>query len=108
MKKLLLATALASVGFATQAFAGSVTIDGLTVTQIAPEYPGTFDNNPIGATTGFSTVSDWAYRGTIAFSSDGGVQQGTTGSYAQPAGDTSHYLWGSTAPLRLLTSIWAA
>ena len=68
--------------------------DGLTVTQIAPEYPGTFDNNPVGATTGYSTVSDWAYRGTIAFSSDGGVQQGTTGSYAQPAGDTSHYLWG--------------
>jgi hypothetical protein len=94
MKKLLLMTALTSVGFATQAFAGSTTIDGLTITQIAPEHPGTFDNNPLGATTGYSSVSDWAYHGSIAFSSDGGVQQGTSGSFAQPAGDTSHYLGG--------------
>src|SRR5271167_4895425 len=46
------------------------------------------------ATTGYSGVSDWAYHGSIAFSSDGGVQQGTSGSFAQPAGDTSHYLGG--------------
>src|SRR5580704_10842374 len=108
MKKLLLATALASVGFATQAFAGSVTIDGLTVTQIAPEYPGTFDNNPIGATTGFSTVSDWAYRGTIAFSSDGGSSKARPGPTPSRPAIRRTISGGSTAPLRLLTSIWAA
>jgi hypothetical protein len=99
MKRLLLATAaLASIGFATGVRAGSVTIDNLTITQIPAEDPGTFNNNPLGATTGYSRVSDWAYRGGIAFSTDGGVEQGTTGSYAQPFGDTSHYLYGVNGP----------
>ena len=98
MKTLLFATALASISFATAAIAGSVTIDNLTITQIPAEDPGTFNSNPLTATTGYSSVSDWAYRGGIAFSTDGGVQQGTTGSYAQPFGDTTHYLYGVNGP----------
>jgi len=94
MKKLLLTTALASLALATQAFAGSVTIDNLTITQIPAENTGAFNNNPLTATTGYSRVCDAAYCGGIAFSTDGGVEQGTTGSYAQPAGDGSHYLYG--------------
>ena len=106
MKRFLLATALASVGFATAAHAGSVTIDGLTITQILAEYPGTFNNNPIGSTTGYSGVCNSAYCGTIAFSSDGGVQQGTTGAYAQPAGDGSHYLYGVNFPAAAFGGIY--
>jgi hypothetical protein len=56
MKILLLATALASIGFAAEAIAGSVTIDNLTITQIPAEDPGTFNNNPLTATTGYSSV----------------------------------------------------
>jgi hypothetical protein len=96
MKKLLLATALASIGFATAANAGSVTVGNLTLTQIAPMSTGTFDNNPIGATSGVSWVDDWAYKGKITFVTDGNVWQNTNpGVSATPAGDTSHYLWGT-------------
>ena len=41
-----------------------------------------------------STVCDSAYCGAIQLSSDGGVANGTTGSAAAPAGDSTNYLWG--------------
>ena len=96
MKMLLLATALASLGLATAANAASFTLNGITVTQIAPENTRTFDNNPLGPTVvpEISSVCDWAYCGKILFATDGGVYQGSSGFAAAPAGDTSHYLWG--------------
>jgi hypothetical protein len=39
-------------------------------------------------------VCDSAYCGAIQFASDGGVANGTSGSAATPAGDTTNYLWG--------------
>jgi PEP-CTERM motif len=96
MKKLLLATALASIGFVTAADAASFTKNGITVTQIKPENTRTFDNNPIGATSGVSSVCDAAYCGPISFATDGNVWQGLNPSIsAPPAGDGSHYLWGT-------------
>jgi PEP-CTERM motif len=96
MKKLLLATALASICVATTANAASFTMNGITVTQIAPENTRTFDNNPIGATSGVSSVCDAAYCGPISFATDGNVWQGLNpGISAPPAGDGTHYLWGT-------------
>jgi hypothetical protein len=95
MKALLFGTAIA-LALATNANAASFTFGNLIITQIAPENPTTFDNNPTGS-TGFlenSTVCDSAYCGAIQLSSDGGVANGTTGAFATPAGDTSNYLWG--------------
>ena len=98
MKKLLLGTALASVGFITAANAGSVTIDGITITQVAPFNLGTFDNIPITnpeVQSGTSTAIYNGAPGLISFSTDGGVTQGTqSGISAEPAGDGTHYIWG--------------
>jgi hypothetical protein len=95
MKALLFGTAIA-LALATNANAASFTFGNLIITQIAPENPTTFDNNPTGS-TGFlenSTVCDSAYCGAIQLSSDGGVANGTSNLAATPAGDTSNYLWG--------------
>ena len=95
MKALLFGTAIA-LALATNADAASFTFGNLIITQIAPENPTTFDNNPTGS-TGFlenSTVCDSAYCGAIQLSSDGGVANGTSNLAATPAGDTSNYLWG--------------
>jgi hypothetical protein len=51
MKTLLLATALAVIGFATAARAGSVTVGDITITQI-----------PAQNTTAFDTASTGAYE----------------------------------------------
>jgi PEP-CTERM motif len=100
MKTLLFATAVTALAFATSANAASFTFGNLIITQIAPENPTTFNDDPIGPTPPFppglenSTVCDSAYCGAIQFSTDGGVANGTSGSAAAPAGDTSNYLWG--------------
>jgi PEP-CTERM motif len=81
----------------TAANAASFVFGNLIITQISPENPTTFDNNPTGPTPGIenSTVCDSAYCGPIQFSTDGGVANGTTnGIAARPDGDTSNYLWG--------------
>jgi hypothetical protein len=95
MKALLLAT-VASLALATTANAASWTFGNLIISQISPENPTTFNNLPTGP-TGFlenSTVCDSAYCGAIQLSSDGGVANGTTASAAEPAGDSTNYLWG--------------
>ena len=89
MKAVLFATTVASLALAPTANAASWTFGNLVITQIAPENPTTFNNDPIGP-TGFlenSTVCDSAYCGPIQFSSDGGVEDGSTGAFAEPAGD---------------------
>jgi hypothetical protein len=96
MKALLLATTVASLALATTANAASFTFGNLVITQISPENPTTFNDDPTGP-TGFlenSTVCDSAYCGAIQFSSDGGVANGTSSASATPAGDTTNYLWG--------------
>ena len=50
MKALLLATTVASLALAKTANAASFTFGNLVITQIAPENPTTFDNNPTGPT----------------------------------------------------------
>jgi PEP-CTERM motif len=100
MKKLLFAACLTSIGLTTAAHAASFAFGNLIITQISPENPTPFNNNPIGATPPFppglenSTVCDSAYCGAIQFSSDGGVANGTSNLAATPAGDTTNYLWG--------------
>ena len=67
------------------------------ITQISPENPTTFNNNPLGPTTSIedSTVCDSAYCGPIQFVTDGAVANGTTaGVSATPAGDSTNYLYG--------------
>jgi hypothetical protein len=94
MKALLFA--IASLALATTANAASFTFGNLIITQISPEDPTTFNNLPTGP-TGFlenSTVCDFAYCGPIQLSSDGGVEVGTTSASAEPAGDTTNYLYG--------------
>jgi hypothetical protein len=96
MKALLFATTVASLALAPTANAASWTFGNLVITQIAPENPTTFNNDPIGP-TGFlenSTVCDSAYCGPIQFSSDGGVEVGSTGAFAEPAGESTNYLYG--------------
>jgi len=100
MKALLLATAVASFAFGTAANAAQWTFGNLIITQIGPENPTTFNNNPIGPPPAFppglenSSVCDAAYCGAIQWSSDGGVANTTNGSHAAPAGDSTNYLWG--------------
>ena len=65
----------------TAANAASWVFGNLVITQISPENPTTFNDVPTGP-TGFlenSTVCDSAYCGPIQFSSDGGVENATTG-----------------------------
>jgi hypothetical protein len=97
MKALLVATTIASLALATTANAASFTFGNLVITQISPENPTTFNNNPIGPTTSIeaSTVCDSAYCGPIQFVTDGAVANGTTGGVsATPAGDSTNYLYG--------------
>ena len=81
----------------TAANAASFTFGNLVITQISPENPTTFDNDPLGPTTSIeaSTVCDSAYCGPIQFVTDGAVANGTTGGVsATPAGDSTNYLYG--------------
>jgi PEP-CTERM motif len=97
MKALLVATTIASLALATTANAASFTFGNLVITQISPENPTTFNNNPLGPTTSIedSTVCDSAYCGPIQFVTDGAVANGTTaGVSATPAGDSTNYLYG--------------
>ncbi len=94
MKKLLLRTALTSVGFATAAHAGSITVNGITITQAGPYSPGTFDNN--SANDGDYTGNSWAiYDGKVqpisfvAGADTTGVTNGTFGYAAAPDHETS-------------------
>jgi hypothetical protein len=93
MKTLLLATALA-VGFAMAARAGSVTIDGLTITQIAPENPGAFDDIPIFTTNFVTTVCDSAHCGQIVVTGGLVANQMNPLDSTPPLGDLSHYVYG--------------
>ncbi len=94
MKKLLLATALASI-FATAANAA-------VVVTLAGGNDATFNNNsPIGSYSG----SSWAiYNGSVgpiswaAGADSSGLTIGTSGSAAEPLGDSSKYLWGLHDP----------
>jgi hypothetical protein len=56
--------------------------------------PAQLSKIAIRPATARSTVCDSAYCGPIQVSSDGGVANGTTGAFAEPAGDTTNYLWG--------------
>lgn len=97
MKKLLFSACVASLGLTTAANAASWVFGNLTITQISPENPTTFDDDPTGPTPGIenSTVCDTAYCGPIQFSTDGGVANGTTvGISATPLGDSTNYLYG--------------
>ena len=73
--KAILFAGVTSLALGTTANAAPVVIGNLIITQISPETPGTFNNNPIGPTVGIenSTVCDSAYCGPIQFVSDGGV-----------------------------------
>jgi hypothetical protein len=89
-----LATALVSVGFATAARAGSVTIGNLTVTQVNPFNLGTFDNNvPFTTQAGYSAAITSAGLTQIGFTTDGFVWNGTNPNVtAAPWMDTTNYL----------------
>ena len=94
MRKLLCATALASISVATAANAASWTFGNLVITQISAENPSAFNDDSAGTQTGNSTVCDFAYCGAIQFTTDSSVVQGTSGSAAAPAGDATNYLYG--------------
>ena len=91
MKNLLIAAALASVGFAGAANAGVVTV------TLAKGNDGTFNNNSIGSYTGSSAA---IYNGVVGpirhveGADTSGVTVGTSGSAATPLGDASKYIWG--------------
>jgi hypothetical protein len=80
MKALLLVTTVASPALAPTANAAQWVFGNLVITQISPENPTTFNDDPIGPSPPFppglenSTVCDSAYCGPIQFSSDGGVE----------------------------------
>jgi hypothetical protein len=96
MKKLLLATALAALGFATAANAT------ITISPGSGPNFGTFDNNAVGSTSGTSNT----LYGPITFSTTGGgfvTDTSVVDQYAQPAGDLSNYLFaagGGTATVQ--------
>jgi PEP-CTERM motif len=97
MKKLLFAACLTSLGLTTAANAAQFVFGNLVITQISPENPTTFNDDPIGPTPVIenSTVCDSAYCGPIQFSTDGGVANGTTiGISAAPTADSTNYLYG--------------
>jgi hypothetical protein len=96
MRQLPLLAALASLGLATAANAASVTINGVTLTEISPLNTNTFDNNTVGAQIGASTTC-YTSAGCVGinFTTTGSVANGLTpGVSAPPAGDASNYLWG--------------
>jgi hypothetical protein len=95
MKALLLGMALAA-GFAIAARAGSVTIDGLTITQIAPEDLGAFDEIPIFTTNFVTTVCDNTYCGQIVVTGGLVANQMNQLYSTPPLGDLSHYVYGES------------
>ena len=94
MKALWLGIAAAALASAPAANAATATINGITITQIGWEDPGTFNNNPVGAFSGASAECDSAYCGGITFTSELGVSQGSSNTAAAPANDGTHYLAG--------------
>jgi hypothetical protein len=97
MRKLSFMTALALIGLASGAHAGSVTIGNITITQVGPQNPGTFDNDPVGAYTGTSSAIYDGVLGPISFVAGAdttGVTNGTSSSAAAPDHETTNYLWG--------------
>jgi hypothetical protein len=73
----------------------------ISVSVVGPRVPGTFDNNPVGAMTGFSRAIYDGAVGPIEFVAGAdttGVSNGTTVNVAAtPAGNSSNYLWGLQA-----------
>ena len=85
---------------------GTSVVEAATLKVVNAENTATFDNNALGATSGSSFVCDSAYCGGISFTTTGaGVVQGTTGNYASPLGDSSHYLAGQEYSPTGLTSV---
>jgi hypothetical protein len=90
MKRFLLATALASMCFATAANAG------ITVT-LANGNDATFNLNPIGQFNGTSTAIWNGSNQPISFSAGTdttGVSNVTDSDDAEPFNDSSNYIWG--------------
>ena len=89
MGKLLMGVAFGALAFSPVAHA---TVTAMTT---AAENTATFDNNAVGSTSGTSFVCDSAYCGAISFTATGaGVVNTTTGNYAEPLNNTSHYIYG--------------
>ena len=91
MKKFLLATALASMCFATAANAG------VTVTLVPGGDDNTFNANPVGQMSGTSTAIWNGVNQAISFSAGAdttGVSNVTDSNDAEPFNDGSNYLWG--------------
>ena len=104
-----LIAALAVVGgiaMASGASATTVTIGGnsgtVTVTQVGPQNPGTFDNNALGDTSGYSSAMYNGALGQIYFSTGndtlGVFQSSDSSNAAAPDGDASHYIYGVGQP----------
>ena len=102
MKTLLLSTALAVIGFATAARAGSITIGDLTISQLTPaqilaQKMNAFNDVPVGMTDAF--VTSVCSPGCVETIFTGGtVANGTTPASVAPYNDTSNYYWGGQAP----------
>jgi hypothetical protein len=93
MPKSLLLPAAAFASFAMISGANAT----ITITLASPGNDATFDNNPVGATSGGSSAAYNGSVGSIYFvtgSDTTGVTNGTSGVAAEPLGDTSNYLWG--------------
>jgi hypothetical protein len=101
MKRLLLSTALAVIGFATAARAGSVTIGDLTITQIAAQNTNAFNNVPVGASDFIIDVCNAAPAGCVETTFTNGTVANATspGASVPPYGYTSsNYMYGGIAP----------
>jgi hypothetical protein len=96
MKKLTFSATLVALAVIPQAsFANTATIGNITIEQVGGLVPGTFDNNVVGATTGYSNALTSAGVTDIYFFGDGKVSNGPSGvSNVPPAGDNTNYLWG--------------
>jgi hypothetical protein len=89
------ATLLALAAITPASHAATVTIGNITIEQVNPFKPGTFDNNKVGDKAGFSKAVTSAGLTTIGFATDGAVATGSAaGVNAEPAGDKTNYLWG--------------
>lgn len=90
-------SAIALIGLASAAHAGSATIGNITITQIGAQNPGTFNNDPTGQFMGTSSAIYNGVLGPISFVAGAdttGVTNGTSGSAAAPDQETTNYLWG--------------
>jgi hypothetical protein len=63
----------------------------VTITEVGPKTPSTFDTDPVGSTAGTSVADGVG----ISFSTGphSSVAQGDGAGFLAPAGDTSHYLY---------------